>query len=78
MGSERASIWDLWRQGDASPLTCDECFRLLEALADLAAQGADPAFLRAALRRHLRRCPDCRRHHLRRLAELERWIAEIK
>ncbi len=55
-------------------LTCDECFAVLEYLADSAVAGADPDRLRRSARRHLAHCPDCREHHLRRLRELEAQV----
>ena len=54
-------------------LNCDECFLILEYLADIKQQiGADIEFLRTLARRHLSCCPDCREYYLRRLEQLER------
>lgn len=62
------------QHGAQVPLNCDECFLILEHLAEIAAQGADERYLLEAVRRHVERCPECRRHHLARLKELEaRW-----
>ncbi len=61
--------------GQTITLTCDECFQILEALAEAAAAEADPHGLRRAARRHLAHCPDCRDRHLQRLSELEAKLA---
>lgn len=57
--------------GAKVPLNCDECFTLLEYLAEAAIQGADKRYLLEAVKRHVQRCPDCREHHLERLRHLE-------
>lgn len=60
--------------GAQVPLNCDECFLILEYLAEAAAYGADERYLRQVVRRHIECCPDCREHHLQRLNELEeKW-----
>lgn len=73
------SLWEmLVAPGDsdrATAPTCDECFAILEYLADTAAAGGDSEALRQAARRHLTQCPNCREHHLRRLQELESELA---
>jgi hypothetical protein len=52
-------------------VTCEECYMILDYLADQAARGADwPGLLRTA-REHMARCPGCREHYLQRLRELE-------
>jgi hypothetical protein len=69
------SLWEILIAADdaqTTPLTCGDCFRLLQYLANVAAAGADPQELRQALKRHLARCPsDCSEYFARRLAELE-------
>lgn len=50
---------------------CDECFAILEYLAEVAVKGAEERYLLEAVGRHLDCCPDCREHHLQRLKELE-------
>lgn len=62
------------RRADAT-LTCDECFLLLDYLADQAANGADADRLLRTARQHLARCPRCREQHLQRLRELEAELA---
>lgn len=52
-------------------LTCDECFNILDYLADEAIRGIDLNVLREALHRHMEHCADCREHHLKKLEELE-------
>jgi predicted anti-sigma-YlaC factor YlaD len=63
---------------EAATLTCDECFIILEYLADEAAEGADLPTLHRAVQSHLARCPDCRAHHLQRLSKLEAELAARK
>lgn len=68
-----ASLWQILlklERTDAE-LTCDECFIVLEYLADRAAGGSDLRRVLPKLREHIARCPHCREHHLRRLRELE-------
>jgi hypothetical protein len=55
---------------DRAP-NCDECFAMIELLADLAASGGDSIAVLSAARRHLVHCPNCREQHLKRLSELE-------
>ena len=52
-------------------LTCDECFRYMEHIAEEAIAGADQALLRNAVQDHLMICPDCSEHHLNKLEALE-------
>ncbi len=58
---------------DDTQLTCDECFAVVEYLADEATAGADPQALLQTARRHLIHCPDCREHRERRLSRLSGW-----
>lgn len=57
------------------PLTCDECFILLDHLAEQLAGGTALDSLLQAIHRHLAHCPECREHHLQRLRELEARLA---
>ena len=50
---------------------CDECFIVLEYLAQSAIDGIEETQLRKAMLSHVNQCPDCREHHLQRLSELE-------
>lgn len=56
---------------DDTELACDECFAVLEYLADEATEGANLQVLLQTARRHLVHCPDCREHHEQRLSRLE-------
>ena len=60
-------------QSDAS-LTCDECFVILDYLADQAARGTPWETLQQMAREHLARCPGCREVHWGRLRELEKAV----
>lgn len=67
-------LWEILAassSSDDTQLTCDECFAILEYLADEATQGADPQILLQTARRHLAHCPDCRQHYEERLSRLE-------
>ena len=59
------------QHGAYVPLNCDECFQILEFLADEAVRGVEERYLVRAVRNHLDRCPECREHHLQRLREIE-------
>jgi phage regulator Rha-like protein len=50
---------------------CDECFQIMEHLADEAAAGADQESLLIAIKDHLTQCPHCHEHHQERLEQLE-------
>ena len=72
------ALWQILVAADSGPavaLTCDECFAILEYLADEAANGADLRILRESLRRHLEHCPDCQEHYLLRLSALQSRLA---
>ncbi len=51
-------------------LTCEECFVLVEQLAEQVLDGADWKSAMQVAQAHLARCPECREHHWRRLSEL--------
>lgn len=56
------------------PLTCDDCFRLFEYLADILPRdenGYVADVLQRAAARYLSGCAGCRRYYLQRLAEME-------
>jgi len=68
------SLWRILLKSQARPdipLTCDECFAILDYLADRAARGADVASLRHAVQKQLARCPDCREQYGEWLRKLE-------
>lgn len=56
------------------PLNCDECGQILVYLADAAQEGVQEQVLRDAVKQHLDICPDCRKHHLGRLKQLEEGV----
>ena len=66
------SLWQIlvaFKERDRSAsLTCDECFRYMEHIAEEAIAGADQA---NAVQDHLMICPDCSEHHLIKLDALE-------
>lgn len=70
-----ASLWQILvkfsQPAPNKPLTCDECFNLLEYLADRAVAGADLVHLHDVARQHLGQCATCHEHHLQKLEELE-------
>ena len=55
-------------------MTCDECFAIMEQLADEAIEGLDSEMIHHAIQRSIAHCPDCTEHHQQRLAELESEI----
>ena len=57
------------------PLTCSDCFAILEYLADISQANSGKTKLIQKARRHLAACPDCRTYYQKRLDELE---AEFK
>lgn len=74
-------LWEILLAAESNnpcELTCDECFAIIEYLADELAGGADLQIIKRAAQRHLTHCPDCRQHHQRRLREIEITLAEQK
>ena len=58
--------------GDGLTLNCDDCFLILEYLAETHhGNGADVEILRTIAINHLSCCPDCRQYYLQRLEQLE-------
>ena len=55
---------------EAIPLTCEECFGLLEYDAELLAAGANFAEIRAIVDRHLELCSSCK-------AQLGKWLEKL-
>jgi predicted anti-sigma-YlaC factor YlaD len=53
------------------PLTCEECFVILEYYADQLVAGTDPETLRESVRQHLDHCPGCREYFASQLDRLE-------
>ena len=79
MPFNKRPIWqiltDAAEPGSEVTLTCDECFAIMEHLADEVIKGVDPNMIHRAIRRHIAHCPDCTEHHQQRLTELESEIA---
>ncbi len=69
----------LWRllllvlnQEDDDSLECDECFLILEYLAEMrASEGVDIKKYTILVKKHLASCPDCREYYLQQLQNLE-------
>lgn len=57
------------------PLTCIECFTILEYLADLTS-NSNQNHIKQVVKEHLSTCPNCRAYYLQKLAELEDIEAE--
>jgi hypothetical protein len=75
MTPENRPLWEILSSAADNvlkiPLNCDECFQILVYLADAAQEGVQEQVLRDAVKQHLDICPDCRKHHLGRLKQLE-------
>jgi hypothetical protein len=52
-------------------IDCETCERQFACLAELVAQGADPAVLLPAVEEHLRCCPDCNEEFIALVATLK-------
>ena len=69
----------LWRlllvmtnQEDGNSLNCDECFLVLEYLAEMRAnEGTDFRKFSELFKKHLASCLDCREYYLQQLQNLE-------
>ena len=69
----------LWRlllsileQKPETDFTCDECFHMLEYLADIKARNVvDARRLHELIKRHLAVCPECSEHYARVLEQME-------
>ena len=74
--SQIQPLWQLLLESGSGkrPLSCSECFAILEYLAGVVPRdedGYDTAVLQQAADQHLTTCPDCRRYYEERLQELE-------
>jgi len=81
MASLPRPLWEILlaaESNDPRELTYDECFAIIEYLADELAGGADSQTIKQAAQRRLTHCPNCRQHHERRLREIETTLAEQK
>jgi len=80
----RKTVRPLWQllllarnASEGVTLSCDDCFLILEYLADTNHKnGADADFLGMIARKHLSCCPDCRQFYLQRLEQLEQSLAD--
>jgi hypothetical protein len=66
-------LWQLLlavRSDNKTPLTCAECFSILEYLAELKIEAGHERVLRA-VQRHLHTCPECHHYFDSRLQALE-------
>ena len=72
--SDLPPLWEIFRANNDpqnnTVLTCDQCFAIMEYLADCAVAGSKREAIFAAAQKHLARCPDCRMEHTRRIEEL--------
>jgi hypothetical protein len=78
MSTVHRSLWEILtiarQPGQEVILDCDECFTLLDYLADMTIDYESVEVIRATVKNHLKHCPDCREHHLKKLREIEeRW-----
>jgi hypothetical protein len=76
----KQTLRPLWRllilvrnANDEVILTCDDCFQILEYLADTHHKiWPDDDFLRMIANKHLSCCPDCHQYYLKKLEQLEK------
>ncbi len=59
-----------------APLTCADCFSILEYLLDISPQFVDWAVLIKKARQHLAACPDCQMYYQERLDKIEEMMNE--
>ena len=52
------------------PLSCEECFVVMDYLADLLSTGHPAQHVLSMGEKYLQRCPECREEHRRAMAEL--------
>ena len=76
-------LWQLMlkarKSSDDVALSCEDCFLILEYLADTREQiGADIDFLRKIASNHLSCCPDCRQYYQKRLEKLHQMQLELE
>lgn len=74
MSPELLPLWRLLIESRKRPLSCAECFTVLEYLAETIPHnenGYDLKRLRAAADQHLATCPDCHDYYLQQLDEME-------
>lgn len=52
------------------PLSCEECFVVMDYLADLLSTGHPAQLVLSLGEKYLQRCPECRQEHRQAMAEL--------
>ena len=57
-------------EDEEQPLSCEDCFVVMDYLASLLADGHPMSEVVPMADRYLRRCPDCQEEHRQALAEL--------
>jgi predicted anti-sigma-YlaC factor YlaD len=66
------ALWQVLLHATADhddPLSCEECFVLMDYLADLLSTGHPADLVLAMGEKYLQRCPECRQEHRRAIAE---------
>ncbi len=76
MSTQTRSLWQMLLAvamlQKEKPLTCDECFAILDYLADIVDMtNVDQEMLQKVTRKHINRCPGCRDRYLERLQKWE-------
>lgn len=67
------ALWQVLLHATADqkePLSCEECFVLMDYLADLLSTGHPADLVLAMGEKYLKRCPECRQEHRQAMAEL--------
>ncbi len=66
------SLWQILLRATASqaPLSCDDCFVVLDYLSDLLAEGLDPRAILSTAQKVMQRCPSCREEYMHDMVEL--------
>lgn len=67
------SLWQVLLHASANqqdPLSCDECFVLMDYLSDLLSNGHPPDQVLPLAEKYLERCPACPEKHQQAMAEL--------
>jgi hypothetical protein len=66
------ALWQVLLHATADhdePLSCEECFVLMDYLADLLSTGHPADLVLAMGEKYLKRCPECRQEHRRAMSE---------
>lgn len=57
--------------GNEIILNCDECFQVMEYLAEATLAENQTDKIRVILQEHMKHCPNCREHHEQKFIEME-------